>query len=179
VSLETLVSSVAFQKQVRVRVHVCMHSARRKVCSLYAYLIKSVQRWLWSSRAISVSRTIQIHKQFSPVMALELQVHFCIKSYFNPQANQSSNGSGAAGPYRYSDLYKFMSKQITLETALELQVHFCIKIYTKIISKSVQEWLWSSRSISVSKSIHVHKHISPEMALELQVHFCIKICTHS
>ena len=72
----------------------------------------------------------------------------------------------------------------------------------KFISKSVNKWLWSFRSISVQNSISIHKQICPkrlwrprsisvaisiqihmqihtQMALELQVHFCSNFNTKS
>ena len=77
------------------------------------------------------------------------QERFGIEIDIHSEANQSSNASGATGPLLYQIPYKF-------------------------ICKSVQQWLWSSRTISVLKSIQIHKQISPEMAVELQVHYVFR-----
>ena len=74
--------------------------------------------------------------------ALELQVHFCTNFNTNSYANLYNKGSGAPGPFLYQFRYKF-------------------------ICKSIQKWLWSSRSISVSISIQFHKQICSKMDVEV------------
>ena len=93
---------------------------------------------------------MQIHTK----MALELQVHVCINFNTNSYTNLYKTGSGAPGPFLYQFQYK-------------------------VICKSIQTQLWSSRSISVPISIQIHKQINIKMTLELQVYFCSIFNTNS
>jgi predicted choloylglycine hydrolase len=119
----------------------------------YKFICKSIQKRLWSFRSISVPISIQIHMQIYTKKAMELQVHFCTKFNTNSYVNLYKNGSGAPGPFLYQFQFKF-------------------------ICKSIQKWLWSSRSISVPISIQIHMQIYTKKALELQVHFCTNFNTH-
>ena len=85
---------------------------------------------------------------YGPKMIVELHFQFCTNFNTQLQGNPSPNGSRAPGLF----LYPFPDE---------------------FIHKSVHKWLWSSRSISLSISIQIHKEICPKSALDLQVHFCI------
>ena len=119
----------------------------------YEFILKLIQKWTWSSRAIFIQICVWICIEFDTGMDLELHIHFYTDLCMNLYWNWYRNGPGAPEPFVDRFVYEFVWKWI-------------------------QKWTWSSRAIGGQICVLICIEIDTEMDLELQSPFWIDLLLH-